>query len=147
MSKFHSMSNSDKLRLSVFVIILAAIMTTIWHFTFIWWCKGSNFCLLLAIVTACGSFDLIRYFEEYFTATPNKPRNRIKTIANIVTKVLFLHTMLYTSSTFSAMDVIIKHPTFLIEFITYLVWFVLFSLTQSKLEQLIALKADEAKEE
>ena len=134
MSKFHSMSNSDKLRLSVFVIILAAIMTTIWHFTFIWWCKGSNFCLLLAIVTACGSFDLIRYFEEYFTATPNKPRNRIKTIANIVTKVLFLHTMLYTS-------------TFLIEFITYLVWFVLFSLTQSKLEQLIALKADEAKEE
>jgi len=137
-----TLSTSSKVRLSCFVIILAAILTAIWHFTFIWYCLGSNFCLILAIVTAFGSFDLIRYFEEYFTAKPNKPRIKAKVITNIIVKVLFLHAMLYTSATFSALDVTIKHlPTFPVEFVTFFAWYVMHSLLQNKLEQLFAQKA------
>lgn len=134
------MSTSTKIKLSAFVIGLAAVLTAVWHFTFMGYCKGSNFCLVLAIAVAFGGFDLIRYFEEYFTATPNKPRNKSKKIVNILVKALFLHTMLYTSSTFSALDVVIKHPTFLIEFLTFIGWYVMFSLLMSKLEQLYATK-------
>ena len=134
------MSTSTKIKLSAFVIGLAAVLTAVWHFTFMGYCKGSNFCLVLAIAIAAGGFDLIRYFEEYFTATPNKPRMKAKIIANVIIKILFLHTMLYTSATFSAFDVVIKHPTFLIEFLTFTGWYVLYSLLMSKLEQLFATK-------
>ncbi len=135
------MSTSNKVRLSAFVVILATVLTVIWHFTFIGFCKGSNFCLILALVTAAGSFDLIRYFEEYFTATPNKPRIKAKVIANIITKVLFTHMMLFTSSTFSAMDIVIKHPTFLHELVTFFTWFILFEYSQNYIEKYFAKKA------
>jgi hypothetical protein len=137
------MSTSNKVRLSAFVVILAAILTVLWHFAFIGFCKGSNFCLILTLVIGAGSFDLIRYFEEYFTATPNKPRTKAKIIANIIVKALFIPTMLYTSATFSALDVVIKHPTFLYEFATFFTWFVLFKYSQNYIEKRFAKKASQ----
>ena len=136
-----SMSTSNKVRLFAFVVILAAVLTAIWHFTFIGYCKGSNFCLLLTLVVGAFSFDLIRYFEEYLTATPNKPRTKAKLIANIITKGLFIYMMLFTSSTFSAMDVVIKHPTFTYELATFFTWFILFDYSQSFIEKRFPKKA------
>lgn len=134
------MSQSTKIKLAAFEIALAAILTAVWHFTFMAYCKGSTFCLFLAIGVIAGGYDMMHYFEEYFTATPNKPRMKAKIIANVIIKVLVLHTMLYTSATFSAFDTIVEHPTYLIEFATYFIWFVLFTEVQVKLEKLIAMK-------
>ena len=120
-----SMSTSNKVRLFAFVVILAAVLTAIWHFTFIGYCKGSNFCLLLTLVV--GAF--------------NKPRTKAKLIANIITKGLFIYMMLFTSSTFSAMDVVIKHPTFTYELATFFTWFILFDYSQSFIEKRFPKKA------
>ena len=135
------MSTSNKIRLAAFVIALIALITGVWHFLFIGFCNGSNFCLILAIATIAVGFDIVKYMEEYFMAKPNQPKNKKKTIVNTIVKIIVLIVMLEMSATFSAKDIIIKHaPTFVVEFVTYFSWFVIYSYAQVILDKYFANK-------
>ena len=130
-------STANRVRLATFVIALVAIVTGLWHFFFIGFCNGSNFCLILGILTMAVGFDVIKYFEEYFLAKPNQPKFKVKTVVEWLIKFAVLIVMLNVSSTFSAKDVVIKHaPTFLVEFGSYFTWFCVYSVAQLKLNQL-----------
>ena len=132
------MSLSNKIRMSVFVLALVAIMAAIWHFTFLGFACGSNFCLILAIATIAIGFDVIKYLEEYYNAKASKPRTKARTIANVIIKVFTLLVMCNTSATFSALDVFIKHPTYMIEFATLFVWFVIYSVAMAEIDKIVA---------
>lgn len=132
------MSLSNKIRMSVFVLALVAIMAAIWHFTFLGYVCGSNFCLLLAIATIAFGFDAIKYLEEYYGTRASKPKTKARKIAKVAIKVITLLVMCNTSAIFSALDVVIKHPTFMVEFATLLVWFVIYSVTMAEIDKIVA---------
>ena len=145
MSMKSIMSTATKIKLSAFVVAALAIMTAIWHFAWLGYCDGSRFCLFLAITTIAIGFDIVKYFEEYFTATPNRPRNWTRTIVNTITKVFTLFVMLEISANFSAKDVIIKHPnTYLMELSTIIAWYITYSWSQVSMDRYFAKKAASA---
>ena len=130
------MSLSNQIRIAAFTAALLVVMTTLWHFCFIGFVDGSNFCLLLTIGIIATGFDVIRYLQEYYMAKPNRHITKTQAIVNSLMKLVVLFVMFETSATFSAKDVIIKHPpTILIELVTVCIWYIAYCQIQKVFEE------------